>query len=156
LFRASPRATALDQVASVDLSAPVAITSANGDGVVYVAYADGIARLDLSLGTTVAVRSTADVPLDAVARLWWHDGGLVVLRTRASGARVMQRLALDRRGTVVVSVQAIDVELPDTSEALAVTLAGHDLFVMTDDHAPSTSGNGGPVQVLVRRVRLRP
>lgn len=156
LFRVSPRAATLEQVASIDLTAPVAITSANGDGVVYVAHADGIARLDLSQGAVVQVRSSSDVPLDGVRRVWWHDGALVVLRTLASGAHVMQRLELDRRGTTVVSAQGIDVPLPGASQRLAVTLSGHDLFVMTDDLATSATGNGGSLQVVVRRVRLRP
>ncbi len=156
IFRAPPRATSLEQVASLDLSTPVAIAAANGDGVVYVAHADGIARIDLAQGGAVPVRATAEAPLDTVARVWWHDGALVVLRTLASGARVMQRLDLDRRGTTVVSTQAIDVALPDASAALAVTLAGHDLFVMTDADAQAAAGTGGPVQVVVRRVRLRP
>lgn len=156
LYRALPKADALALVATLDLLSPTAVTAADSESVVYVAHQAGISRVELPHGRPHPVRSSPEVPLDGITRLWWHDGALVVLRTCASGAREAQRLELDRRGTIVVAMQPIAITLPDAPAAIAATLAGDELFVMTAEGLPATTGDVDHRQVVVRRVRLRP
>lgn len=162
VYRAAARATTLTAVATLDLDAPAALTSAASDEMVYVAHAGGVSRVDLARGVTQAVSVPADVSVDGIGGLWWHDGALVILQTQASGVRRLQRWALDRAGTSVSGIRALDVPLPDASSPVAVTLAGDDLFVLAGTSSASgstgsgTSADATPQQAVVRRVRLRP
>jgi len=162
VYRAPARATSLTAVATLDVASPVALTSAASDDVVYVAHAGGVSRVDLARRVTEAVTAPAEVSVEGIGGLWWHDGALVIMQTQTSGARQLQRWDLDRAGTAVSGIRALDVPLPDASSPVAVTLSGHDLFVMSDFTSASgtngsgTSGDTTPQQAVVRRVRLRP
>ncbi len=155
VFRAAPRGTALDLVASLDLASPVAITAADSEHVVYVAHAEGVSRVDLTERRAQAVRSSEAVPLDGIRRVWWHQGSLVVLRTCPLGGRLAQRLELDRRGVAVVAMRPLDISLPDGSADVAATMAGDELYVMAADRTTATNGGADDRQVVVRRVTLR-
>lgn len=156
LFRAAPRATRLELVQALEQVAPVALTAAASDTVVYLAHAAGVDRIDLERRTSTPVLAGADVPLDGVERLWWHDGALVMIRGGASGERHAHRFTLDRRGVRVVSVQPLDLVLPTADVPIAAAVSGEDLFVMADALVPSSSSADVAVQRVVRRVRLRP
>lgn len=161
VYRAPARATTLTAVATLDVAAPVALTSASDD-IVYVAHAGGVSRVDLARRVTEAVTVPADVSVEGIGGLWWHDGALVIMQTQASGARQLQRWELDRAGTAVSGIRALDVPLPNASAPVAVTLSGHDLFVMSNVTSASggngsgASGDATPQRAVVRRVRLRP
>lgn len=162
VYRAAARATTLTAVATLDVAAPVALTAAASDDIVYVAHAGGVSRVDLARRTTQPVSVPADGASEGIGGLWWHDGGLVVMQTQASGARRLQRWALDRSGTAVSSLQPLEVALPDAARPVAVTLSGHDLFVLSEVPVAGDGNGGGPSgdrpvrQAVVHRVRLRP
>lgn len=94
------------QVTRAALDAPVSIAAA-ADNVLYVADAQGVARVDATAGTVTRVRAAKDANLEALQSLGWHTGSLFAIRREADGAHTAVRVSLDARGTAVTSVKTL-------------------------------------------------
>lgn len=159
LYLVAPRGATLEPLMSFDLSSPTAIALADGDALAYVAHAGGVARIDLARRRVEPVRSAVTAAQAAIAGVWWHDGGLVVLRESAAGERSLERWQLDRPGTTVVGIRPVDITLPSAPTPVAITLSGSTLLVLAggDEQAGEASSDGsGSGPRVVRRVRLGP
>ena len=113
---------------------PSTLAIADG-GVMYVAGAKGIVRVDLAARTSTRVRSADD--LGAFHALAWRAGSLVGVERLTDNARVV-RIKLDASGT---RAQGREV-LADATGASAGTLAGDIYYYLSD--------NG-----TIRRISLR-
>jgi hypothetical protein len=156
IYRALPRAVALERVLALDVDGSAAIAPTDADGVCYVAHGAGVSRVDLVRRQRLPVTAGAGAPLDHVRGLWWHAGSLVILRELPSGARELHRLVLDRRGLTVAAADRMDVVLPATGAPLAATLSGNVLYLALRDGGGAAAAASDETAVVIRHVHLEP
>jgi hypothetical protein len=117
------------------------------DRIVYVADAEGVARLDVSTGASTALIGPKDVPLAGFERIRWDRDSLMGVQRLPDGTRraVSIRLAPAGGRTLAVDVIAPDVSMTDP---VAVTLSEHIFYFVTRE----AQGTGGEPEIVVRRV----
>lgn len=146
LFRLPPHATAPEVAAILPDTAPVSIAPAE-NGVVYIATASGLSRLDLEARSAAAVTVKTDtgVDLGGLTRIRWHDGALAALQKASDGAYRAVRITLDPRGRAATAVSVLDPRI-SISNPTAATVVGRVLYYLA---------NGEGSEMIVRRVTLR-
>jgi hypothetical protein len=115
--------------------------AAAGDTVLYVAHANGLARVVVSARTRlpIPVPSTADVAdLQAIR---WHEGSLFAIQRHGAG-HAAARIQLDARGTMATSVTTIG---PAASRAAGVS-AGVFYYVVSDSDGIGMLLRGTPAR----------
>jgi hypothetical protein len=90
-----------------------------GNGALYVASPEGLARLDLASRTTSAVNAAEGVDVSRLSRIRHHGASLVGVQRSGSGTRLV-RLTLDRAGRTVTEAQVIDT-VDDSAGAFALS-----------------------------------
>jgi hypothetical protein len=143
LFRLAPRAAAPEMVATLPDSGPVSIAPAE-NGVVYVATAAGLSRLDIAAGSTVAVKAAPGVDLEGLTRIRWHAGALAALQKASEGGYRAVTITLDRRGRTATAIGVLDPQI-SISNPTAATVVGRILYYLA---------NGEGSEMIVRRVTL--
>jgi hypothetical protein len=134
----------------LDVPAPVALATTDDDGVLFVAHAEGIARVDLRSHTTTPVTSSERFDLTRLSRLRTHRGGLVGVQTTADGLHQVVRLTLNGAGRRVTDAAVVDAPAAAPTRPL-IAISGDDLYALV----ASTSGSGAAVTLTVRRLHLR-
>ena len=112
----------------------------------YIAHASGIARVSLSGGATVAVRSAPGVELKGFERVRWDSGRLVGIQTRPDGSHAAVRLRLTAPGTRVIAADMIETPTP-IDDPTTVAISGDSFYFVTRE-AP-----GG--DLAIHRARLQ-
>ncbi|MEN3340173.1 MAG: hypothetical protein V7647_3849 [Acidobacteriota bacterium] len=143
LFRLSPRAAAPEIVATLPDTGPVSIAPAE-NGVVFVATASGLSRLDMTARSTVAVKAAPGVDLGGLTRIRWHAGALAGLQKAAEGAYRAVSISVDRRGRTATAIDVLDPRI-SISNPTAATVVGRILYYLA---------NGEGSEMIVRRVTL--
>lgn len=143
LFRLPPHATTPEVAATLPDSGPVSIAPAEG-GIVYVATASGISRVDLAARTTTAVKAAKSVELGALTRIRWHDGALAGLQKASDDTSRVVRIALDRAGRTATSLKVLDPRVA-ISNPTAATIVNGTLYYLA---------NGQGSEMIVRKVTL--
>ena len=114
LFSLPQRARALQVAARLDLHAPSSLAAA-GEGLVYVAHAGGVSRVDTRTGRVLAVRSPAGA-LPAFARIRWDAGALVGVERLEDGTCRILRVRIDaatgRARTPQVLMSGVSIPVP--------------------------------------------
>jgi hypothetical protein len=149
LFRLGPDQRSFVVAASLGLGHPTSLAPVD-DRIVYVAHAEGVARLDVSTGAVTPLRSPEDVPLTGFERIRWDRDALLGIQRLPDGTRrvVSVRLASAGGRALAINVIASDVSMTDP---MAATLSEHVFYFATRE----TQGSGGEPEIIVRRAQLR-
>ena len=150
IFRQRPGGLAnghLERLVELEIAAPVSLAPAAD--AVYVAHADGLARVDLESQRVSQVKASEGVNLSGLSWVRWHRNRLLAVQRSAAGGHQIVRIRLDRNGTA----SALDVLERDASvlDGAAVALAGDTLFYLTS--VPGSSS--GTPQHIVRRLDIK-
>jgi hypothetical protein len=150
VFRQAPSLlsnTGLLRVAALDLAAPSSIAPAP-DGVLYVAHAEGVSRVELQSNASVRVAAPKGVSLQGLTWIRWHGGRLVGVQRSGDGQRIV-RIRLDRGGTAAARVDVLQRGV-SVAGGSAVSITGDTLYYLTSVPAP-----GDTVLHVVRRIDLK-
>jgi hypothetical protein len=149
VFRALPKARALELAATLDVPEPLSIAP-QSDTVAYVSHGSGILRLDLAARTARPVAASKDVDVTGLARLRWHGGSLVGVQRLADGTCRIVRLQLDPNGQRVRSAEVLDADLR-MADPTAAALSGDGFYYL----AGTGTFGGIAVDSVVRRVGIK-
>jgi hypothetical protein len=144
LFSRAPRTAALALAARLDVETPSSIAPA-ADGVVYVAHAGGVVRVDVPRQHARPVHLGGHA-LPSFTRLRWQAGALVGIERLADGTCRMVRLPVaaagDRSGPL--EVLASGMTLPDPP---AVTVTERAVYYVSRE-----TGASGTSETVVKRL----
>ena len=96
----------------------------------YVAHAAGIARVSLTGGPAVAVRSAPGVELKGFERVRWDSGRLVGIQKLTDGSHTPVRLRLTAAGTRVIAADIIETPSP-IDDPTTVAISGDSFYFVT-------------------------
>jgi hypothetical protein len=128
---------------------PVSVAAPDRDGVAYVAYRDGIARIDLRAHTVKPVTVAKGVALGRLERIRWYRNALVALTTIDDERRIV-RLELNGRGDGVTRASTLRAPVSPDAQAF-VAIAGDDFIYMESTSKDSTNLS----ELVAYRVHLR-
>ena len=154
------KAKTLAAMIRLEVEAPTSL-AASGDGdVAYVAYRDGLVRLDLATMKASAIGGPDGVDLGHFERIRWYRKTLVGAQVTPDGTRRFVRLRLNPTGRRVTEATVIGASLPAGSGPTFATIAGEDLYYLVtrgaeSGIAPEPARGHENVDVLVQRIRLR-
>lgn len=144
LFRLAPRAKAAEVAVVLPDTSPSSIAPAE-EGVVYLATASGLARVDLAAGSTTVVKAGKKVDLSGLTRIRWHRGALAGLQKIDDGPYRAVRITLDRTGRTATAISVLDPSI-SISNPTAATIVGGVLYYLA-------GGEGS--EMIVRKVVLK-
>lgn len=157
LLELRPRGTSLQPV-PLAVEKPTSLAATSDDGVVYVAGAGGVARVDLRSGMTVPVSIPSGLELGGIERVRWHRNALLAVVVDARGSRSLVRFDLNASGRAATAATVIDQTMAATAGPVFTTLSGDQLsYVVADPAPPSDSGDAPPdrpAEFIIRRIRL--
>lgn len=147
---------------------PERFTVANGitaspDGrTLYVAFLEGIARVDVATREVAVVPGPDSVSSAAIDGLYWYDGGLIGVQGIPTLARVV-RYALSPDGHRIESVTVLEHGRPVVNEPTTGVLVGNRFYYIANSQYGRLSNNGSalqpqtdrPVRTAVRVIELR-
>ena len=146
---------------------PTRFSTANGitstpDGrTLYVAYLEGIARVDVAARSIELVPSPDSVSTAAIDGLYWHRGGLVAIQHIPTLERVVQ-YSLSPDGRRIVAGDVRERGLPEIHEPTTGTIVGSRFYYIAnsqfgrlDDHNVLAPPRGPPARTVVRVIELR-
>ena len=139
------------------------ITSAPGGRVLYVAFLQGIARLDVDAKSIALIPSPDSVSTASIDGLYWYRGSLIGVQGIPSLTRVV-RYSLSRDGRRVTSGGVIERGQPVVVQPTTGAIVGSRFYYIansqygrldnnTSAFAPQT---GAPVRTAIRVIDLRP
>ena len=139
IFQLGPKATALELTSTLPDDQPVAIAPA-GDGVVYLAHASGVSRVDLPARSVVALKPAKGVDLKRITKLRWHKGALIAIQGADDGSYRAVRIELDRQGRGAVAIRPLAASRASI-DPTAATVSGATLYYLAAaDDARMTVG----------------
>ena len=149
LFRVRPRSKEMEIAATFDTRTATSVAPAS-DTTAYVAYTEGILRVDLAARKASPLKARRKVSISGLTWIRWHGGTLVgIQRIDAEKHRVV-RIGLDRAGRTATKLDVLDDNV-HMAGATAATLAGDVLFYL----AGAPPADDGSAQTIVRRVSVK-
>jgi hypothetical protein len=135
IFQLRPKSAALELALTLPDDRPMAIAPA-GNGVVYVAHAAGLSRVDLAAHSITELRPARGVDLENITKLRWHNGALIAVHREDDGAYRAVRLRLDRQGRGIAAIAPLGASLA-SADPTAIAVAGGTLYYLaaTDQSA---------------------
>jgi hypothetical protein len=138
------------------------ITSAPDGRTLYVAFLEGIARLDLATRVLTLLPSPDSVSTASVDGLYWYGGGLVAVQGTPTLERVV-RYALSVDGARITSGTVIERGQPEIHQPTTGTIVGSRFYYIAnsqygrldDRGGPLAPQTGMPVRTVIRVVDLR-
>jgi len=140
------KGTAVERAMRVDAAEPASLAAAGDEGIVYVAYRDGVSRVDLRARTATKVAAPKSVSLAHLERIRWRRQALIAIRVDADGTRRIVRLTLSASGRAVTKATKIDSPVLPVGGQTWVTISGDELVYLV---------NGEATDFNVFRVPLR-
>jgi hypothetical protein len=128
IFQLGAKATALELTSTLPDDKPAAIAPA-GDGVVYLAHASGVSRVDLPARSVVGLKAGKGVDLKRITKLRWHKGALIAIQGADDGSYRAVRIELDRQGRGAVAIRPLAVS-PASIDPTAATISGATLYYL--------------------------
>ena len=138
-LEAGARALKLHRKLDVTID-PVSLTPAD-EGVIYVAHADGIVRVDPAARGAVPLKGSTKITLAGLQWIREHNGSLVGILGRRDGSRAAVRITLDRRGGTASALEVLD-----QAGSRAASIADGVFYYIGDERV----GGSAPL----RRVKL--
>ena len=126
LFRLRPGGRTLEQVMKLDVRLPLAAIAAADDGLLFVADATGLIRVDPAARTSSRVKSAED--LSGFQSLAWRDGALIGIE-RVAASHLVVRVALEGGGT---RARARQILAASATEAVGTLTADGFYYVGAD------------------------
>jgi len=139
------------------------ITSTPDGRTLYVAFLEGIARLDVATRTLTLLPAPDSVSTASVDGLYWYRGGLVAVQGIPTLERVV-RYSLAADGSAITASAVIDRGLPVVHQPTTGTIVGSRFYYiansqygrLSDRGAPLAPQTGAPTRTVVRVIELRP
>jgi hypothetical protein len=166
IYHVRPGADSLETFAEPDPSrftAPNGI-AVSGDGQsLYVAFLEGIARLDLATRRMEYLPTPRDVSTAGIDGLYWYRGDLVAVQNPARLRRVV-RFRLDDAGNAVVGADVLErgdamLGIPTTGTVVGdrfYYVANSQIDRLADDDRLRPAATSPPPLTVVRVVELSP
>jgi hypothetical protein len=160
LLELMPKAIDLRPVLALDIDQPTSLAVA-GDGLIYVAGAKGLQRIDLRNRTAANISVPGGLESARVERIRCYGNALLSVVRDAGGARRVVRLDLNAAGRAVTAATLVDASIPQGPGSIFTTISGDYLSYVVSDAESATGGASdgtqrrGPAELIVRRVRLR-
>ena len=138
------------------------ITSAPGGRVLYVAFLQGIARLDVASRSIALLPSPDTVSTASIDGLYWYRGSLIGVQGIPSLSRVV-RYSLSADGQRVTDGAVLERGVPVVVQPTTGTLVGSRFYYIANSQYGRLDNNtnaftkqtGKPVRTAVRVVELR-
>ena len=138
------------------------ITSAPGDRVLYVAFLQGIARVDVGSRAIALLPSPDTVSTASIDGLYWYRGSLIGVQGIPSLSRVV-RYSLSDDGQRVTAGAVLERGVPVVVEPTTGTLVGSRFYYIANAQYGRLDNNtnaftkqtGKPVRTAVRVIELR-
>lgn len=147
IFTLARGATELTETMALQLSAPTSLAAGEDEGLVYVAHAAGIARVDLRTRTTAAVSSGRGFDLTGLERIRRYRGSIIGAQRLPDGGIRIVRLDLGINGRSVTDASVIDASAGGRP---FLSISGDEIYYLAETGAP-----GSPASVVIRRLHLR-
>ncbi len=147
IFRLAAGSKRFEVVAHLSLDAPVSIAP-SGEQTLYVAYASGIARVELGRADVRPLSAPRGMPLGGFERIRWDRDAIAGVQRLPDGRRRVVSLALNPAGRAVTHVAVADPE-SDLPAPRAAALSGHTFYYVAEERA-----SDGELRAVVRRVEL--
>lgn len=140
---------------------PNGITLSADGAALYVAFIEGIARVDLASRRVRYLAVPPTITTSSVDGLYWHDGNLIAVQMRSAVERVV-RFVLDSTGTRVLRDEVLERAHPAYRYPTTGVLVDDALYYIAnpgwdrleDDNTVLTADNPSPTVIL--RLPLRP
>jgi hypothetical protein len=146
--------TTLDVAMALKLRSVETLAAAGDEGIVFVAHADGISRVDLRSRTIARVTAGRGIDLRHVRRVRAYRDGLVALQTRDDGRQQVVRLSLNPGGRRVARSTIIDPAVAAPAGRLFLAISNDEVYYLAS--AAATAAGAPPLpEFLIRRVPLR-
>jgi hypothetical protein len=138
------------------------ITSAPDGRTLYIAFLEGIARLDLATRALTLLPSPDSVSTASVDGLYWYRGGLVAVQGLPTLERVV-RYGLSSNGARITSGAVIERGLPVVHQPTTGVIVGSRFYYIANSQYGRLDDRGGPlaaqtvppVRTVVRVIALR-
>jgi len=139
------------------------ITSAPGDRVLYVAFLQGIARVDVGSKSIALMSSPDTVSTASIDGLYWYRGSLMGVQGIPSLARVV-RYSLSADGQRITTGAVLERGQPVVVQPTTGTIVGSRFYYIANSQYGRLDNNtsafspqtGSPVRTAVRVIELRP
>jgi hypothetical protein len=133
LFALRPGATAIEAVMRLEGPEATSVAPANDDRTAYVAWRDGLSRVDLRARTSSPVSAPDGVSLRRLERIRWHDNALVAIQTDDNGTRRILRLELNPKGTAITQATRLEASTPAAKQMFVTITDDELLYVVTEE-----------------------
>jgi sugar lactone lactonase YvrE len=139
------------------------VTSAPGGQVLYVAFLQGIARVDVGSRSIALVPSPDTVSTASIDGLYWYRGSLMGVQGIPSLERVV-RYSLSADGRGITAGAVLERGHPVVVQPTTGTIAGSRFYYIANSQYGRLDNNtskfspqtGSPVRTAVRVIELRP
>ena len=150
LFRLKSGARELEAVTPIE-NADARSVTASPDGVVYVAAAEGVVRLDSRGRNAQLVQASGAIDLSSLECIRWYRGGLLGVERSGDGLFRIVRIRLDAAGRTATRLDVLEKDVP-LADASSIAVTDEALYYLSRGTAYTASGG---MDVTIRRVTLR-
>jgi hypothetical protein len=138
------------------------ITSAPGGRVLYVAFLQGVARLDVASKSIALLPSPDTVSTASIDGLYWYRGSLIGVQGIPSLSRVV-RLTVSPDGGRITAGAVLERGLPVVVQPTTGTVVGSRFYYIANaqygrldnNSSAFTPQTGTPVRTAIRVIELR-
>src|SRR4029453_9914313 len=104
--------SALERIVRLDAREPASLAAGADEGVAYVAYRDGVLRVDLRARTAAPLTASGSASIDRLERIRSHGRSLIAVRVGEDGSRGIFRLDLNASGRAVTKASTLEQVVP--------------------------------------------
>jgi hypothetical protein len=148
-----PGATTLEPLIALTIAAPSSISVTDDGRIAYVAYADGIMRLDVQARTASPMTAPSGIDSGNFERIRLHGDALAGVQVQQDGSRGIVRLELNRTGRTIVGGSLILADIGRNGGPTFATISGDDVYYLSAERDAASASEA--MNVVVHRLSLR-